>query len=114
MFIITKRKHDAIVENLKARIWQESDLADRYVNERDQVRAERDAETKRANELAVAKDAVLRDKLAADEKLKEMAGIERYAASLKPDALKYREKLRRDREAAAAKRKAKGGENGHG
>lgn len=60
--------------------------------------------------LSNERNGLLRDKLAADEKLKEMAGIERYAASLKPDALKYRERCKRDREAAAAKRKAKGGE----
>lgn len=61
-----------------------------------------------------AYEGVLRDKIATDGRasawkdsaFKAASALEEYKA----DALKYRERCKRDREAAAAKRKAKGGE----
>lgn len=37
---ITKKKHDAIVESWRNRVWSESNLADRYMVERDKALAE--------------------------------------------------------------------------
>jgi chromosome segregation ATPase len=59
--------------------------------------------------LKAERDGILRDKIAeaerSDQAVSRGLALMREIEALRPDALKYRERLRRDREALAAKRK---------
>lgn len=107
--LMTVREHRAVVKH-----------KDTLFELRGEVVADRDAKIARLEavckalrtELATLKaerDGILRDKIAETDRSNKAVsrGLEliREIEALKPDALKYRERLRRDREALAAKRK---------